>query len=92
MEPKGDCNLTVNTWIDGVQQAQQTVSMAGAGGTLPFTLGTDLLGGNELIDKPYDIGNKGKRIQSEFYNSNVDEDFFISQILYDHKVLGAGPG
>ncbi len=91
MQPKGDYNLTINTWIDGVQQDQQTVSMAGIGGTLPFTLGTDVLGGNEIIDEPYDIGNKGKRIQTEVYNANANQDFFLSQILYDHSILGARP-
>jgi len=91
MEPKGDYNLTIDTWIDGEVQTQQTISMGGIGGTLPFTLGTDLLGGQELIAKSFDIGNRGTRIQSEFYNSNKDEDFFISQALYDYIMLGARP-
>jgi len=89
MQPKGDYNLTIDTWIDGVGQTQRTVSLKGRGGTLPFTLGRDLLGGNELIDKDFDIKNIGKRIQSEFYNSTVDQDFFISQVLYDHEILGS---
>ena len=89
MEPKGDYDLTIDSWIDGIQQTQRTISMAGIGGTLPFVLGTDLLGGQELIDKEFDIKNIGKRIQFEFYNSNADEDFFISQILIDHEILGA---
>lgn len=92
MQPKGNYNLTIDIWIDGEQQTQQTISMAGTGGTLPFELGTDLLGGQEIIAEPFDIGNKGKRIQFEVYNSNADEDFFISQILVDYTVLGAGPG
>jgi len=91
MEPEGNYNLTINTWIDGKSQTQRSISMAGTGGTLPFTLGTDLLGGQELIDKTYEIGNVGKRIQLEFYNSSVDEDFFISQILVDYQVMGAKP-
>ena len=91
MEPKGDYDLTIGIWIDGVQQTQQTVSMVGIGGTFPFTLGTDLLGGQEVIVKSFDIGNTGKRIQAEVYNSNVDQDFFISQILIDHTILGAKP-
>jgi len=90
-QPKGDYNLIIDSWIDGVQQTQQTISLAGAGGTLPFTLGTDVLGGNELIDKSYDIGNTGKRIQLEAYNNNVNQDFFVSQMLIDHQVLGARP-
>lgn len=91
MEPKGDYNLIIDTWVDGVEQTQQTISMEGAGGTLPFTLGTDLLGGEEIIAEPYDIGNRGKRIQHELYNANANEDFFISQVLIDHTIMGARP-
>jgi len=87
-QPEGDYDLYINWWVDGVQQTQQSVSLAGTGGALgSFVLGTDVLGGQELIDKDFDLGNTGKRIQLEVYNSNADEDFFVSKILIDHKPL-----
>ncbi len=89
---QGDYNLNINWWVDGSQQTAQMISLAGAGATLgTFTLNTDVLGGQELIDKEFDLGNKGKRISFEFYNSTVDQNFFMSQILVDHKFLGNRP-
>jgi hypothetical protein len=88
-QPKGNYDLVIDSWIDGEDQTQRTVSLIGTGGILPFTLGTDLLGGQELIDKEFDIRNIGKRIQFEIYNDTVDQDFFVSQILVDHQTLGA---
>lgn len=91
-QPEGDYNLNIKIWIDGLTQTAQTVSLAGTGGVLDsFTLGTSLLGGVELIESPFTIGNKGKRIQFEVYNNNADEDFFVSQMMIDNKFLGARP-
>lgn len=90
MKPQGSYDLQVKTWVDGDVLTTQTVSMAGTGGVLgSFTLGTSLLGGNEIIDDTFDIGDRGKRIQSEFFNNTANEDFSISKILYDYKELGA---
>ncbi len=93
MQPQGSFDLQVKTWIDGaISGSTQTISMVGTGGLLDsFTLGTSLLGGNEIIDSSFDIGNVGKRIQNEYFNSNADEDFFISKLLFDFKPLGSRP-
>jgi hypothetical protein len=91
-EEKGDYNLFINTWVDGVSLAQQTVDLSGAGalwGTMVW--GSFTWAGDALIDQPFDIGTKGKRIQFEIFNSNVNEDFFVSQMLIDHKVLSNRP-
>lgn len=88
----GNYDLYVRTWVDGVEQAQQTVSLAGGGsvyGTAQY--GTATYGGDELIDKDFDIGMKGRRIQYEMYNAKLNEKFFISQILQDFKPLGNSP-
>ena len=88
-QPEGSYNLVVDWWVDSVQKTQRTVSLVGTGGLLgSFTLGTSLLGGQTLINEPFMLGEKGKRIQYEIYNSSVNEDFFISQILTDFKPLG----
>lgn len=42
-------------------------------------------------DYGFDLGQNGSRIQFEFYNSTAAADFFISQIMIDHKNLGANP-
>ncbi len=91
MTAQGDYDLNVRWWVDGTEQTQRTVSMAGTGDTLPFTLGTDVLGGNELIDVPFELGAVGERIQFEVSNSSVDEKFFISQMLIDFTMLGNPP-
>lgn len=90
--PKGDHNLNIKIWVDGVQQTTQTVSLASEAGVLgSFILGTSLLGGNELIDLPYGLGITGKRIQKEVYNENASEDFFVSHMVDDYKFLGRKP-
>ena len=38
-------------------------------------------------DYGFDLGQNGNRVQFEIYNSTVD--FFISQLMIDHKKLGA---
>jgi hypothetical protein len=91
MEPRGNYDLEINWWLDGIAQTAKTVSMAGISGELPFTLGTDVLGGNDIIDDDFTFGTNGKRIQLEVYNDTVDEDFFVSQILIDYKPLGREP-
>jgi hypothetical protein len=88
-KPAGDWNLIIDWWVDGAQQTQRTVSLAGTGAVLgSFTLGTSLLGGNDLLDVAFDLEAKGKRIQFEIYNSTINQDFFISSIGVDYKLLG----
>ena len=85
---KGDYNITVNKWVDGRQLSASTISLAGVGAILDsFTLDTDVLGGGELLNKSFDIGAVGRRLQLEFINSGVDETFLISQIMVDVKPL-----
>ena len=91
-QPKGDWNATVKWWVDGVAQTTKTVSLAGTAATLPFTLGTDLLAGDELIDNPFDLRTYGKRIQFEIYNSTKNQDFYLSQLMIDYKPIGKETG
>jgi hypothetical protein len=89
---QGNYNLTVNKWVDGVQLSSSTISLAGVGAILDsFLLDTDILGGGELLNKDFDIGAIGRRLQLEFTNSGVDETFLISQIMVDVKPLGNRP-
>lgn len=89
---QGNYDLQVNVWVDGVVVATTTVSLAGTGGILDVDeLDSFVLGGTEFLDRAFDIGAYGRRIQFEFYNSGAGQDFFVSQILIDHKLLGALP-
>lgn len=89
MSPTGNYYLTAKAWIDGTLVVTESINMTGGGAVLgAFVLGTDSLGGNELIDASFPIGEVGKRIQYEFYSTGANEDFFISGIMTDWKTLG----
>lgn len=89
---QGSYNLQVNVWVDGVVQTATTVSLSGTGGVLDTDLlDSFVLGGTEFLDRAFDLGYYGRRIQLELYNSGAGQDFFISQILIDHKTIGALP-
>lgn len=91
-KPEGAWDISLDWWVDGAVGTTKAISLAGAGAVLgSFTLGTSLLGGNDLINTAVDLGNIGTRLQLEFYNSTVNQDFFISQVLIDYKPLGAEP-
>lgn len=91
-QPEGNFEVQVETWIDSKTIGINTVSLAGTGAILgSFVLGTDVLGGDEIIDTASDTGDVGKRIRFEIFNTNVNEDFKITEILYDRKMMGARP-
>lgn len=85
-------NLQMQWWIDGAVQTAQSLSLSATGATLgTFVLGTDTLGGTGISDKYVYLGGLGKRIQMEFYNSNANEDFFVSTLMLDTKEMGRRP-
>jgi len=92
-EAEGDWDLTINWWVDGTAETSTSVNLAGQVGSLlgdtTTPLGTFVLGGEELIDEPFNLDQYGKRIRFEIYNSTADEDFFISQLMVDFKEVGA---
>ncbi len=88
----GNYDLQVKIWIDEILLGAQIVLLGSTGVVLgTFVLGTDYLVGSTIIDKMLGIRAKGKRIQFEIYNSNTNEDFFISSMLIDYKPLGRQP-
>jgi hypothetical protein len=91
-EPVGSHDLEVDWWVDGVKQSTVTVDMAGVGGLLgSFTLGTDILGGDDVFAQEAVLGQNGTNIQFEIYNETENEEFFISKIVIDYKPLGKEP-
>lgn len=92
VKPQGDYSVYVKWWIDNTYQSQLTLSMSGNAGLLDsFILDTDKLGGGDVMDVVETLGNRGKRIQFEVYNSNADEDFYFAKAMIDYKQLGARP-
>lgn len=86
---QGNFYLQIKWWVDGEYQNSGTISLAGTGGVYGSAVyGTDVFGGQDLIDSPATTGVVGKRIQVEIYNSNAAEDFFVSQVMIDFKALG----
>lgn len=89
---QGNHSIQVRIWVDGLAKNGTSISVVASGTTLgSFVLGTDLLGTVLFLDQPFDLGYYGKRLQLEFYNSSVNQDFFFSQILIDYKNLSAAP-
>ncbi len=89
---QGTYNLQINIWVDGEVKDGTVVSLAGTGGVLDVdALDSFVLGGTEFLDRAFDLGFYGRRIQLELFNNGAGEDFFVSQILIDHKTIGALP-
>ena len=92
MQAQGQYELSVVHEVDGEDGHVDTLLMDGAGGVLDdFELDVDSLGGVQLIDRDFDIGDRGRRIQFKVYNDTVNEDFDVHTILIDHKNLGVKP-
>lgn len=90
--PKGDYNLTIKWWVDGVAQTNVTVSTVGSGAIYGgSSYGSSYFGGQELVDPTFELGQIGKRLQLQFEDNTVDEDFFISACYLDFKWVGKMP-
>lgn len=88
--PRGEYSLNVRWWIDGIAQTGTSLSMGGSGAVLgSFVIGTDSLGSLNILDRSTRLGGVGQRVQFEFYNSGVNQTFFVSQIMIDFKNKGA---
>lgn len=93
---RGNYNLLVDIWVDGIWIKQESVSLAGIGSTYGgATYGVDAsagsYGGVERIEESFGIGKVGKRLQYEVHNGNVDEDFFVTAMMTDFTDLGRRP-
>lgn len=86
---EGSCDASVRSWIDGDLQDVQTLEFATSGAYLgAFVLGTDVLGGVEILEDTISIGRIGKRIAIEIANAVANEDFFFSQLMIDFLPIG----
>lgn len=93
VQAKGDFDVNVDIWVDGIKKNTQTINMKGSTEVWgdPLWGAFDWGSNKELLEKTFDIGDRGKRIQFEFYNENANEDFFMSKEQVDYKTLGKRP-
>ena len=91
--PKGDYDVDVKWWIDGVQQTTQTVSTVGTGGVYGSALyGTAVYGGQEINEQSFNLRAVGKRFQYEIENAIAGEDFLLSKLMIDAEMIGPRGG
>lgn len=92
---KGDHDIFINIWTyNGAisSLAGNTSINLDAGQAVWGSVNWgDFLWGSaeEIIDKVFGIGRVAKRVQFEFYNSNVNESFFLSTLQIDFKTTGS---
>lgn len=88
-QTEGNFYLQAKTFIDGVELTEQSISLGGIGAQLDsFILDTDVLSAESLVDTSFQVGAYGKRIQHELYNNQVNESFFVSQLMEHYRDRG----
>jgi len=87
VEPKGDWNLNVDILWDGAIRDTVTFNMGETGATLgSFILDTDVLGGDQVLNKKRRITGSGRRISLQGRNSAVGEDFSVAKMYLHFRV------
>lgn len=90
--PKGDYQINIKWWVDGIAQTDVAVSSVGTGGIYGTSLyGSSYFGGQEILDPTFELGQIGKRIQLQFENNSANEDYFFSACYLDFKWIGKMP-
>lgn len=78
VEPTGNWNLSVDIVWDGVVKQTVQFNMGTSGASLgSFVIGTDTLGGNQVINKKRRIVGSGRRLSLIGRNSGAGEDFSL---------------
>ena len=88
MEPVGNWNLTVDVLWDGVITQVLTFNLGHTGAALDsFLLDTDVLAGDQVLNRKRRLVGGGKRLSILGRNNGVGQDFSIAR-AYFHGVLG----
>jgi len=87
VEPKGNWNLNVDVLWDGQITQTVTFNMGETGAALDsFILDTDVLGGDQVLNKKRRITGGGRRISLQGRNSVVGEDFSVAKMFLHFRV------
>ena len=87
--PTGSYTISFDLFIDGRFSQTVTVSLGNSGAALgSFILGTSRLGGQSIINHKVRIFGHGRRLSIRGYNSALNQDFSISEIMVHLKPLG----
>lgn len=90
MLPKGNFDLSIKIYIDGVYKETKSVNMGVTGSIFGTdTWGSAVFRGVDLMDETTGLGYVGKRTRLEVFNSNANQGFFVSQLLVDFKNKGS---
>lgn len=85
--PMGEWNLQVTPSWDGDNLAPIQYSMGGSGAVLgAFVLGTNALGGQELLTVKHRLPGSGKRLSLAALNSGAAQDFSINKLFLDYQI------
>lgn len=88
-EPQGDWDVNVDVLWDGDLEETLTFNMGTSGGAIgSFILGTDKLGGQEVLNRRRRMSGSGRRLSLIFRNSGDGQDFSLSR-AYVHFTPGS---
>lgn len=91
--PTGNWNLSVDIFWDGALTQTVTFNMGVSGGALgSFVLGTDKLGGDQILNRKRRITGSGRRISLAGRNSGAGEDFSVSNFYLHCLISDERPG
>jgi hypothetical protein len=80
MEPKGNWTLNADIYWDGNFQETVTFNMGTDGAALgTFTLDTDRLAGQQVLNKKKRITGSGRRFSCVFRNAGAGQDFSVAK-------------
>lgn len=86
VEPTGDWDLSVDIIWDGVVKQTLSFNMGTSGTALgSFTLGTDILGGEALVNRRKRIVGSGRRFSLKGRNSGAGQDFSVARFYLEFR-------
>jgi hypothetical protein len=92
VSPTGNWNLSVDILWDGTYNQTVVFNMGIAGAAIgSFTLGTDRLAGDQILNRKRRILGSGRRLSLNCYNSGVAEDFAVGKFFLHCLVADERP-